>query len=208
MKPKIKICGLKHPENIREVLTLGADYIGFIFYPPSQRFVGQLDAEWVAGLHGVRKTGVFVNADINHVRAMTVQYALQALQLHGNESPAYCAELKGGNLEIIKAFGIDAHFDWAKLGEYEDIVDYYLFDTQSIQHGGTGMCFDWKLLDGYSSGKPFFLSGGISAENIADALRLMDNRLYALDLNSRFETKPGLKDIALLRRTIQTINDE
>lgn len=208
MKPKIKICGLKHPENIRGVLSLQPDYIGFIFHPGSKRFVGQLEATWVARLKGVKKTGVFVNADIDHVKATASQYAFQAIQLHGNESPAYCADLKDNHVEIIKAFGINAHFDWAKLADYEGVTDYYLFDTQSAQHGGTGIRFDWKLLHGYRSDKPFFLSGGIGAENIADALLLGDSRLYALDLNSRFETEPGIKDIVLLKRTLQTINDE
>ncbi len=208
MKPKIKICGLKHPDNIRDVMALQPDYIGFICYPGSKRFVEELDANWVAGLHGVKKTGVFVDADIDEVKTAILHYDFQAVQLHGKETPAYCAELTYLGVEIIKAFGIDERFDWATLGTYEAGVDYYLFDTQSNQHGGTGKRFDWTLLAGYTANKPFFLSGGISAENMADALQLGDGRLYALDLNSRFETAPGVKDITLLKNTLQTINDE
>ncbi|HWK58036.1 MAG TPA: phosphoribosylanthranilate isomerase [Parapedobacter sp.] len=208
MNPKIKICGLKHPDNIRDVVALDPDYIGFICYPGSKRFVGQLDANWVTGLHGVKKTGVFVDAVIHDVKSAILQYGFQAVQLHGAETPAYCAELMGNGVEIIKAFGIGERFDWAMIAKYETVVDYYLFDTKSSQHGGTGERFDWTLLENYMGSKPFFLSGGIGAENIVDALRLGDSRLYALDLNSRFETAPGVKDIALLRNTLQTINDE
>ncbi len=210
MKPKIKICGLKYPDNIRDVLALQPDYIGFIFHPASKRFVGQLDAEWVTELDSVKKTGVFVNADASLIATYVDRYGFQAVQLHGDESPEFCAALQQMDMgvEIIKAFGMNALFNWAKLTAYEGVVDYYLFDTQSSQRGGTGVRFDWRLLDGYASNKPFFLSGGISAENIKDALRLGDSRLYALDLNSKFETEPGIKDITLLGRTLQTINDE
>lgn len=208
MNPKIKICGLKYPDNIREVIALRPDYVGFICYPGSKRFVGELDANWIARLQGARKTGVFVNATIHEVKKAIQQYGFQAIQLHGAETPAYCAELMDCGVEIIKAFGIDDQFNWPTLQTYEQVADYYLFDTQSARHGGTGKRFDWTLLGGYTGDKPFFLSGGISTENIADALRLKDNRLYALDLNSRFETAPGIKDITLLRNTLQTINDE
>lgn len=209
MKPKIKICGLRDPENIRGVLTLQPDYIGFIFYPASKRFVGSaLEATWVAQLAGVCKTGVFVDADERQVNSYVAQYGFQAVQLHGNEDAAYCARLKQTGVTVIKAFGIDPRFDWAQLDEYEDAAEYYLFDTQSKQHGGTGTRFDWKLLEGYTSDKPFFLGGGISTENIREALEIGDSRLYALDLNSKFETAPGIKDIELLKQTLQIFNDE
>lgn len=208
MKPKIKICGLKHPDNIREVMALQPDYIGFICYPGSKRFVDKLNPNWVNGLKGVKKTGVFVNADIHDVKAAIEQYGFQAIQLHGVETPAYCASLKNPGVEIIKAFGVNEQFDWTTTNAYENVADYYLFDTKSDQHGGTGKHFNWALLEGYTGTKSFFLSGGISAENIANALQLSDDRLYALDLNSRFETTPGTKDIALLRNTLQTINNE
>lgn len=208
MNPKIKICGLKHPDNIREVMALQPDYIGFICYPGSKRFIDQLDAGWVAALNGVKKTGVFVNADLESVKSAIRQYGFQAVQLHGTETPAYCAELSDCGVEIIKAFGIDQRFDWDTLSGYETAADYFLFDTRSSQHGGTGNAFDWTLLKHYTGSKPFFLSGGINAENIAYAMYLKDNRLFALDLNSRFETAPGIKDIALLRNTLQKTNNE
>lgn len=209
MKPKIKICGLRDPENIRGVLALQPDYIGFICYPASKRFVGSsLDAGWVAQLEGTNKTGVFVDADEQQVMTHVKRYGFHTIQLHGNEDAAYCTRLHATGITVIKAFGIDEQFDWARLGEYEDAVAYYLFDTRSQQHGGTGIRFDWRLLAGYTSEKPFFLSGGLDAENIHEALKIGDSRLYALDLNSKFETAPGIKDIELLKQTLQTINDE
>lgn len=207
MTPKIKICGLKYPDNIRDVMALQPDYIGFICYPGSRRFVGELDMDWVAGLQGTKKTGVFVDAPLHDVKKAIRQYGFQAVQLHGSETPTYCAKLANCGVEIIKAFGISDRFNWSTVPTYET-ADYYLFDTQSTQHGGTGNRFDWTLLKGYTGDKPFFLSGGISAATIADALQLDDPRLYALDLNSRFETAPGVKDITLLKNTLQTINDE
>src|SRR5690606_37590997 len=186
--------------------------IGFIFYPGSKRFAGDLDAGWAAQLQGVRKTGVFVNADIGEVESAVRRYGLQAVQLHGEESALYCTGLKDvlrdGNVEIIKAFGVDEGFDWDVVDAFDTAVDYYLFDTKSAQHGGTGIRFNWQLLDGYKATKPFFLSGGLSAGNIGDALALTDGRLYGLDLNSKFETSPGTKDIELLKRTLESINDE
>ncbi len=208
MTMKIKICGLKHPANIQDVLALQPDYIGFIFHQASRRFVGELDPTWVAGLSGAKKTGVFVNASVQAIAETVGRYGFQAIQLHGDERPADCAALKATGAEVIKAFGIDERFDWSVLNAYETAVDYFLFDTRSAARGGTGTPFDWGLLRGNPTAKPFFLSGGIGPENLRDALRLGDSRLYALDLNSRFEREPGLKDTALLQRTLHTISDE
>src|SRR5690606_24255657 len=122
MKPKIKICGLKHPDNIREVMALQPDYIGFICYPGSKRFVDKLNPNWVNGLKGVKKTGVFVNADIHDVKAAIEQYGFQAIQLHGVETPAYCASLKNPGVEIIKAFGVNEQFDWTTTNAYENVA--------------------------------------------------------------------------------------
>src|SRR5690606_22113395 len=113
---------------------------------------------------------------------------LGALQLHGNESPEVCRQLKEDTgLQLIKAFGIGSDFEWSKLTVYRDYVDFFLFDTQSAQYGGTGKKFDWGLLSSYALEKPYFLSGGINPDNIGGALVLEDARLYALDLNSGFE---------------------
>lgn len=206
MIPKIKVCGLKYPENIRDVLALAPDYVGFIFHPSSKRYIGQLDAEWVAGLQGTKKTGVFVNSPLDVVQVAVNDYGFQAVQLHGDESPDYCSAISENHpIETIKAFGVSETFDWSLLEAYEHAVDYYLFDTQSTQYGGTGRAFNWNLLANYPSTKPYFLSGGLSPENIRDVLLLKDDRLLAVDLNSKFEINPGIKDIELLKKTFQLI---
>src|SRR5690606_10758416 len=132
-------------------------------------------------------------------------YGFEAIQLHGDESPAYCRVLADRGVEIIKAFGLNDAFDWNTLVPYEEAVDYYLFDTKSAAYGGTGRTFDWGILETNPSDKPYFLSGGLSDENINEALRLKDGRLYGLDLNSQFEKEPGFKDIERLRKTFQLI---
>lgn len=205
MIPKIKICGLKYPDNISGILELQPDYIGFIFHPASKRFIATLDAKWVARLEGPKKTGVFVNVLVQTVKEAITRYGFQAVQLHGDEAPEYCAALKDKGVETIKAFGIHNQFNWSQLSDYEKVVDYYLFDTQSALYGGTGKTFDWELLGDYPFRKPYFLSGGIGPDNIQHAIKLHEKCLYALDLNSKFESEPGVKDIELLRKTFQTI---
>src|SRR5690606_4693755 len=125
-------------DNIRDVIALQPDYIGFICFRGSRRFIDQLDPSWVAALQGAKKTGVFVDAPLNEVKEAVSQYGFQAVQLHGAETPAYCAELANTGVETIKAFGINEQFDWSIVADYGPVVDYFLFDTRSPQHGGTG----------------------------------------------------------------------
>lgn len=205
---KIKICGTKFPDNIGEVLTLKPDYIGFIFYPGSARFVESLEPKFVRDISGVVKTGVFVNEEADKIKQIIAEYGLGAVQLHGKESPDVCRELKDLRISVIKAFGIDETFDWPQLAAYQDAVDFFLFDTQTKQHGGSGKVFDWQLLAGYTLDTPYFLSGGISAENIESAANIKDERLHALDLNSKFEGRPGFKNITLLKNTLQRLHHE
>jgi phosphoribosylanthranilate isomerase len=196
---KLKICGMKIPENILEVLALKPDYMGFIFYRKSKRYVADLSAEFAKSLPSeIKKTGVFVDEDAAEVCGLVALYGLSAVQLHGAESPAYCAQLKAllsPEIEMIKAFGVNEDFDFAQLNAYDRYVDYFLFDTQTPGHGGSGRTFDWSLLAGYVLEKSYFLSGGIGLESIEDLLNINDERLYAVDVNSRFELSPGLKDI-------------
>ncbi|QIH32172.1 phosphoribosylanthranilate isomerase [Sphingobacterium sp. DR205] len=206
MAIKIKVCGMKHPDNIVGVTALAVDYIGFIFYEKSKRFVGDANQDYIKGLKGIIKVGVFVNANLTEVHRKIEEFDLDAVQLHGNESPQFCAELKQCTpVTVIKAFGIDPHFDWSVLDAYVGVIDYFLFDTKSNSHGGTGLQFDWSLLHQYKLDCPYFLSGGLNANNIKDALQANDPRLYALDLNSKFEVEPGLKDIDLLAHSINSI---
>jgi phosphoribosylanthranilate isomerase len=198
MSAKLKICGMKLPENIAEVIALEPDYLGFIFFTGSKRFVGELDPEMIKNIpETIRTTGVFVDERMETVKERVATYQLKAVQLHGNESPAYCKELQKVT-EVIKAFGIDSLFDFDRLDDYFDSVDYYLFDTQTAEHGGSGKSFNWRLLEKYQLIKPFFISGGIGLDNVAELPRINDERLYGVDVNSRFETAPGIKDIGQL----------
>lgn len=200
MDVKLKICGMKEPANILEIVGLQPDYLGFIFYKPSKRYIDGLLPSFVKDLPaGIKKTGVFVNEELIKVAELATLYGLNAVQLHGAESAAYCEELRklldDYGIEIIKAFGIDRDFDFTVLDTYEDKVDYFLFDTQTPQHGGSGKTFDWALLNGYTLAKPYFLSGGIGPDNITELHKIKDLRLFAIDINSKFEIAPGLKDI-------------
>jgi len=200
MKAKLKICGMKVPSNIEGAIALNPDYLGFIFYPGSKRFVDQLDAEVVKKIPAaIKTTGVFVDEKLETVLATIELYQLKAVQLHGNESPEYCAALKG-KAEVIKAFGISETFDFNKLNVFEEVADYFLFDTQTAGHGGSGQMFNWQLLDKYILQTPYFLSGGIGLENAAELAQIADERFYAMDVNSRFELSPGLKNIDLLNQ--------
>lgn len=199
---------MKHKENIEEVLSLAPDYLGLIFFPGSNRYVESLDADYVRQFSGTKKTGVFVDAELDEVRDRVARFGLQAVQLHGSENAGYCALVKALGVETIKAFGISEGFDWGQLTSYADAVDYYLFDTKTPDYGGSGRSFDWDLLSGYEQDKSFLLSGGLKLENLQEALALADERLYGLDLNSKFESQPGLKDLALLTKAFQTIRHE
>ena len=206
MQLKLKVCGMRDADNIRQLAVLNPDYIGFIFYPKSQRYVDFIDEVVLDALpESIKKTGVFVNEDFDVVLEKAMQFKLDAVQLHGNETPEYCAKLIGSKLQVIKAFGIDSEFDFNELNDYKDVVDYFLFDTKTDQHGGSGKTFDWNILSGYNLQIPYFLSGGLSLEHLAEIKKIDDSRLYALDLNSKFELEPGLKDIEKLKTVINEI---
>ncbi len=197
----IKICGMTDPDNAQQVLALKPQYMGFIFYDQSKRFVERNNRSWIRDISGVIKTGVFVNAPAEEILITALDLKLGALQLHGNESPEMCRQLKEDTgLQLIKAFGINSDFNWDILTAYQHEVDFFLFDTQSVQYGGTGKVFDWNLLHRYQLEKPYFLSGGLNPDNIQEALLLDDRRLYALDLNSGFEKSPGIKSLDLLTK--------
>jgi phosphoribosylanthranilate isomerase len=198
MSAKLKICGMKYPDNISEVVQLEPDYLGFIFYPASKRYVGDLDPEVVKNIPAeIKTTGVFVDEKLEVVKEKIAAYQLKAVQLHGKENPAYCNELKK-YAEVIKAFGIDEKFDFDRLDDYYDSVDFFLFDTKTPDHGGSGKTFNWRLLEKYQLTTPFFISGGIGSDNLADLPRINDERLYGVDVNSRFEKEAGLKDAVRL----------
>jgi phosphoribosylanthranilate isomerase len=200
---KIKVCGMRDRENILQIKELNPDYLGFIFYPNSPRYVEAIDKSVLSLLQPIKKTAVFVNATLEEVKTTVKEYHFDAVQLHGNESPDYCNEVKKEDVEVIKAFGIHENFDWKLLEPYLDVVDYFLFDTYTSAHGGSGKTFNWKVLKEYPFEKPYFLSGGIGPENVESALAIQDERLYGLDLNSKFEHSPGLKNIELLKTILK-----
>ena len=208
-KLKLKVCGMKLAANIAAVAALRPDYLGFIFYDKSPRLISDVSAELIKYIPAEIKTvGVFVDEELDVVKKKINLYQLKAVQLHGSESPGYCAALKSifGEIEVIKAFGVDEDFDFNVLKEYMDAVDFFLFDTKTKAHGGSGKTFDWKMLDDYKLDKPYFLSGGIDLQHAAAIKQIEDSKLYALDINSRFEVEPGVKDVEKVKTFINILS--
>lgn len=200
---KIKVCGLRDRENVIQVLALKPDYMGFIFYEKSARYVGHEDLAFLSELSGTKKVAVFVNATEKEIDSVLTRYSFDAIQLHGNESPEFCESVRFKGVELIKAFGVDSDFDFNQLQAYRSTVDYFLFDTKTSLHGGSGKRFDWSVLDEYKEDIPYFLSGGIDTETFQSATSLKDERLYCIDVNSRFELAPGVKSIPLLETILK-----
>lgn len=199
---KLKICGMKHDKNIQAISNLEPDFLGFIFYKKSPRyFIGKIPEI----SKQIKKTGVFVNESIEVILSKVIEHDLNIIQLHGSESSLYCLELreKINQVEIIKVFSVDTKFNFNQLQSYEALVDYYLFDTKGKLPGGNGFTFDWTVLNTYPSKKPYFLSGGIGLEEVNTLHKFLQseasNYCYAIDVNSRFEIEPGLKDIVKLK---------
>lgn len=223
---KLKVCGMKYVENIQQVAELQPDYLGFIFYEKSKRNFEGIIPDFS---NTIKKTGVFVNEHLEIVISLIEEYRLDAIQLHGDESVTYVAELKKhlkerrtlfieenkaikkrknqhyisrNEIEIIKVFGIKDSFNFEVLQPYLELVDYFLFDTKGKERGGNGTQFDWSVLNAYPFNKPFFLSGGIGLEDVEEVKKIQKSGLpiYALDVNSRFESKPGVKKIEELEK--------
>jgi len=224
---RLKICGMKHPDNITQVAALQPDYMGFIFYNKSVR---NFNTAIPKISDSIKKAGVFVDEDLNSVIDKINTYNLQAVQLHGSESPEYCNTLKrhyeerndevtssketdclnlekksrnNETLEIIKVFSINSEFNFEVLKPYESVCDYFLFDTKGKLPGGNGYTFNWEVLNNYPSTKPFFLSGGVGINQIENIKKFQQSDAskycYALDVNSKFEIEPGLKNIEDLK---------
>ena len=204
----IKVCGMREAENIREVEALGIDLMGFIFWPKSSRYVSAPPAYLPTKC---RRVGVFVDAAIDDVRRHIDDYALDIIQLHGHESPDYICEIKDGaatprpcrggvrgGVSVIKAFNIATADDLEQTKPYEGVVDYFLFDTKAQLPGGSGQQFDWRVLADYAGATPFLLSGGIGLDDAERVKSFCHPRCIGIDLNSRFETAPALKDVATL----------
>jgi len=196
---KIKVCGMRDESNLKALLPLKPDYVGFIFYPKSPRYVGvRFPREIPALVTDAKKVGVFVNADFDDARDFIIRCKLDAVQLHGNEAPGECWLHRSLGLTVIKAFSVDDSFDFKVLEPYKDAVDYFLFDTKTPQHGGSGKKFNWDILKGYDNSKPIFLSGGIDVDDVVAIKSLKNIDIHAVDINSRFEISPAMKDIEKL----------
>ena len=203
----VKVCGMREAENIREVEALSIDLMGFIFWPKSSRYVSERPAYLPTNC---KRVGVFVDEDIETVKRIADDYALDYIQLHGHELADYCAQLRG--FKLIKAFNIATTEDFKQTEPYTGIVDYFLFDTKGKSVGGNGEKFDWSVLSAYDGNTPFLLSGGIGPDD-AEVLTshfspLTSKKCVGIDLNSRFEIAPGLKDINKLKDFLNALNNE
>jgi phosphoribosylanthranilate isomerase len=196
----IKVCGMRNPENINSISSLNVDYIGMIFYEKSPRFVTDtLESEH---FNGKKKVGVFVNEKLENIKYTIEKFKLDAVQLHGDESPEFCKKVSDLNVEVFKAFGIDANFDFSKLSEYESYCKYFVFDSKTAQRGGSGKQYDWSVLNKYSLNTGFLLSGGIGANDYQRIKEFKNKSFIGLDLNSLFEKEAGLKDSKLVENFI------
>lgn len=198
---KLKICGMKNPENITDVAALQPDFLGFIFHEPSTR---HFDGRIPKLSEDIKKVGVFVDETVEFISNKIEKHKLNVVQLHGHESPEFCRILKSSGVEIIKVFSIKNEFDFSALELYENICDYFLFDTKGKLPGGNGYTFNWSVLEAYPSSKLFFLSGGIGLNQIENLIQFQKSTAskycYAIDVNSQFEIEPGFKNIEQLKK--------
>jgi len=207
---KIKVCGLRDPVNVTGVVKAAPDFMGFIFWPGSVRYLGKNTGTILFRdiPYDIMKTGVFVNEEPLKVRTIINRFNLNAAQFHGSESPDYCRQFRKSGLIIIKAFPIEADFDFRRLIPYLESCDYFLFDTKTTGFGGSGEKFDRSILEEYKLDKLFFLSGGIAYDDIDEIKNLRHNGLFGIDINSRFEISPGIKDTGLIKSFIDKIRNE
>lgn len=208
----LKICGLRHTDNIESLLHLQPDYIGFIFYEKSKRHAeGTLDNRFTKSLRFSKskppiKTGVFVNEDLNRIKSIIDKYGLNAVQLHGDESVDFCRELQDiFQLQIIKVFSINDEFDFSETKKYEPVCDYFLFDTKGKERGGNGVAFNWDILKKYTGEKSFILSGGIGPDDATEIKKIDHPKLFGIDINSRFEIEPGLKNVEAVEKFVNEL---
>jgi phosphoribosylanthranilate isomerase len=204
---KIKVCGMRDPENISGVIAAMPDYLGFIFYPKSKRFVGFEPSTEVMAVvpDSVKKVGVFVNETPEKVLQIVQYWKLDVVQLHGSETPEYCQQIQDSGISVFKAFSVDESFDFATLNAYSGVCDYFLFDTKGQLPGGTGQKFNWQLLENYRGDIPFFLSGGIGQEDLEAIRHFGHPRWRGIDINSGFELVPALKDVEKVKQFIGKI---
>ena len=198
---KLKVCGLTKMDQIQELISLNTDFLGFIFYEKSPRFVlNHLSLEGISAINHQVKVGVFVNETIEKIAEISEKANLNFIQLHGDEDENFIKDLRKNvkkEVKLIKVFRVGETFNF-QFSIFKSLVDYFLFDTDSKAFGGTGKTFDWQILNEIEIPKPYFLSGGISLENIHQ-LSTINHQPLTLDINSKFETEPGIKDIEKIK---------
>lgn len=207
----IKVCGMRDPDNIRMVAACGIDMMGFVFYPESPRYAGELQQAAIDALKadGIEPVALFVDEPARHVAATCLRYGFHAVQLHGSESADYCNYLRDRGLKVLKAVGIGCMADIERAKLYDSNADMLVLDTACAAKGGSGRKFDWNLLAAADFSTPFLLSGGIApddAVDVAEIYRRYGPMMTGVDLNSRFEIAPGLKSTALLSDFISKAN--
>lgn len=202
VNPLIKVCGMTEAGNIRDIEQLGIDLMGFIFYHKSPRCLCQMP-EYLP-VHA-KRVGVFVNESKENILTYADRFGLDYIQLHGNESPEHCRTLRNNGLHLIKAFPISQPKDLLAVSRYEGLCDYYLFDTKTPQYGGSGNQFEWNILHRYNGSTPFLLSGGINPYSAKALKEFHHPRFAGIDINSRFETRPGIKDVERIHTFLSQI---
>ena len=206
---RVKVCGLVDPLNVKAISELKPDFMGFIFFPGSPRYVGdEPEMKLFRNIpDSIRRVGVFLNENNQKIFDISIRTDLDIIQLHGNESTESCSQLKSSGLTIIKAFNLEKDFSFESIIRYVPVCDYFMFDTKDEKPGGSGKKFNWEKLNEYCIDKPFFLSGGIGPEDAGVIKSISNKGLFAVDLNSRFETSPGIKDVGLIKTFIKAIKN-
>ena len=208
-KVLIKVCGMRDAENIRNVENIDVDFLGFIFYSGSSRYVGDDSGSLKMIRKCVKsKVGVFVNELVDYISDKAELCKLDYLQLHGKETPDLCRELRQLGYSVIKAFSIASADDFKSAENYSDCCDYFLFDTKCADYGGSGRRFDWSLLDKYNGSTPFLLSGGLTPDCFDHLNRLEHPKFAGIDLNSGFEVSPAMKDVDKLMVFINQVRKQ
>jgi len=202
----VKVCGMRHPENISQLAQLEIDWMGFIFYEKSPRYVGTEPI--TVENDSLKKVGVFVNATYEQLTKMAATHQLDCLQLHGNETPELCQALREQGFFVIKALSVSTTEDLEKTKDYENQADFFIFDTKCAGYGGSGKQFDWSILASYQGETPFLLSGGIHPESVEAIKNFTHPQFAGIDLNSGFEIEPGLKDVEKLKEFLGKITEQ
>ncbi|MCF6358462.1 MAG: phosphoribosylanthranilate isomerase, partial [Draconibacterium sp.] len=190
-KLKIKVCGMKFTKNRQQVEKLGVDFLGYIFYEPSKRFIGN-NPELELFNSKAKKVGVFVDENVFEILGLAKNLGLEYIQLHGKENPKTYRILKNQGLKIIKVFSVNDKSNFSETKQFEKVADYFLFDTKTEIPGGSGKKFNWQILEKYIGHTPFFLSGGISLEDAKSIKEINHSKFTGVDLNSGFEDEPGV----------------